>query len=353
MQGTITQKRVRNSALVVSVALVLAACSGTSEAPGDNDDNSDGTNDEVTTVRMTIEPSAIPVFIAADRGFFEGVKVTPSEVGYGEVQALLLSGDTDIAWMSPIEAAEFNAEGSDFKYFSTAGAQNMYNGVVVQTEDASMYKSVTDLMGKKLGIPGFGTGTWTSFASFTKAFYGIDDAKAEFEVVTADSGALLALLEKGEIDAALLFSGTSAAARSFDQFTTIFSFTEAMQEATGEPLPVNGSVATTKWLEENPDAAAKVIAGIDKATEWINDNPDAFSEGGEYSDLAEAAGWLTGPETTQTVQKLISEGKWFLTSDIYTQDWIDATYELIKTGAAAGTSVADKDAVFIKPDALS
>ena len=68
------------------------------------------------SVSMTVEASAIPAFVAADRGFFGDLEVEVSKVGYDQVQALLVAGDTDIAWMSPIETVQFVTEGSDFRY---------------------------------------------------------------------------------------------------------------------------------------------------------------------------------------------------------------------------------------------
>lgn len=303
------------------------------------------------SVSMTVEASAIPAFIAADRGFFGDLDVEVSKVGYDQVQALLVAGDTDIAWMSPIETVQFVSEGSDFRYFSTAGAQNMYNGIVVRAGDAEKYTDVESLEGARLGIPGFGTGTWASFRAFGEAFYGISEPTEYFDVVTASSGALLALVEREQVDAALLFSGSSAAARSLPQFQTIFSFTEAMQEATGQPLVINGAVATATWLEENAEAAATVVAGLDEATQWIQDNPDAFEEGGEYQQLAQDAGWLAGPETVQSVLDLIREGKWYLTSDAYTQEWIDAIRKLLADGNFV-EELPEQAAAFLAPGSL-
>ncbi|WMS41430.1 ABC transporter substrate-binding protein [Acuticoccus sp. MNP-M23] len=304
-----------------------------------------------TTVSMTVEASAIPAFIADDRGFFGDLDVEVSKVGYDQVQALLVAGDTDIAWMSPIETVQFVSEGSDFRYFSTAGAQNMYNGIVVQADNADEYPDVMSLEGKRLGIPGFGTGTWATFRAFSRAYYGVEDPTTVFDVVTASSGALLALVERGQVDAALLFSGSSAAARSLPQFKTIFSFTEAMQENAGQPMVINGAVATASWLKENPETAAKIVKGLDDATKWIGENTAAFEDGGEYADLARDAGWLAGPETAQTVLTLIKDGKWYLTSDAYTPEWIGAIYTLLEEGKFLET-LPEQDAAFLAPGTL-
>lgn len=287
---------------------------------------------EDTEVKITVEPSALPAFVAQREGLFKGIKVDVTQVGYAQVQALLVSGETDVAWMSPLETMEFVSEGSDFRYFSTAGSQNMYNGVVVRAADADKYHSIEDLKGKKLGVPGYGTGTWAIFQTFARAFYGVDDSRSTFKTVAADSGALLALLERGDIDAALLLSGTSAVARSSPQFKTIFSFTEDLQKRTGQPLTVNGAVATASWLEKNPHTVASLVAGLDAGVQWMVDHPEAFARGGKYQDLAQAVGWLKGDKPNTTIQTFLREGKWYLTSANYTQAWIDTVTKLAQEG---------------------
>lgn len=331
---------------VLACGLLLAACGG----GGSASDEGEG-GDAVT---MTVEPSAVPAFVASDRDLFEGIDVEVTEVGYDQVESLLVSGETEVAWISPLETAQFVAEGQPFRYFSTAGAQNMYNGVVVRAEDSNDYQSLQDLTGSRLGIPGFGTGTWTAFSVFAQTFYGIDNPRNAFDIVTADSGALLALLERGEIDAALLFSGSSAAARSGKQFHTVFSFTEAMQEETGQPLTVNGSVARADWVKKNPQKAASIVAGLDAAVKWMQNNPQAFEEDGTYADLAENAGWHSTPETTAGVLELIKSGQWYLSGETYTDEWIDSVYQLVETGKGSLVEeVPAKDDVFMSLDDIS
>jgi ABC-type nitrate/sulfonate/bicarbonate transport system substrate-binding protein len=319
------RNRARRTAAVIPAAvgaLILAACGGGS---GSADDE---------TIVITADPSGIAAFVAQDEGFFEeeGVDVEVSTSGFDQAGSMLIAGDTQIAWMGPLEAAQFSGEGEDFKYMSTAGALNMFNGVVVRAEDADKYKTINDLEGKKLGQPGFGTGTWADFSVFASMFYGIDDAKAAFDTATADSGALLALLEKGEIDAALLFAADSAAARHSDKFETIFSFTEAMQEEFGQPLAITGGVATDEWLQKNPEAADGVIAGLDKAVEWMKSNTQEFAEGGKYEKYAKDNGWYSSEDATAAILDLLRAGDYYLSSDTYTDEWRTAVHEVVSNG---------------------
>lgn len=321
------KKRIKSTLRSVGLTAGLCALMIGATACGGSDSGADGNK-----ITITADPSAIAAFVAQERGMFEGVDVEVTTAGYDQAGSLLISGDTQIAWMGPLEAAQYASEGEDFQYMSTAGALNMFNGVVVRKEDADKYKSVADLKGKKLGIPGFGTGTWADFAVFASMFYDVDDAKGAFNTVTADSGALLALLEKGEIDAALLFAAESASSRYSDKFSTVFSFTEVMQKELGQPLAITGGVASAKWLKENPDDAQAVIDGLDKAVKWMQENPQEFDTDGKYAKLAEGDGWHTSKAATEGILKLVSEGKWFLTSDVYTKEWQDAVYKVVQEG---------------------
>jgi NitT/TauT family transport system substrate-binding protein len=320
------RNRARRTAAVITAAvgaLILSACGGGSDSGGGDD-----------KILITADPSGIAAFVAQDEGFFEdeGVDVEVSTSGFDQAGSMLISGDTQIAWMGPLEAAQFAGEGEDFKYMSTAGALNMFNGVVVRAEDADTYKTINDLEGKKLGHPGFGTGTWADFTVFASMFYGIDDAKAAFETPTADSGAALALLEKGEIDAALLFAADSAAARHSDKFETIFSFTETMQEELGQPLAITGGVVTGEWLKENPEEADSIITALDNAVDWMKANTQEFAEGGKYEKYAKDNGWHSSEDATAAILDLLKAGDYYLKSDVYTDAWREAVHEVVSNG---------------------
>jgi ABC-type nitrate/sulfonate/bicarbonate transport system substrate-binding protein len=351
---------------VVAGALLLAACGGGADegAAGDGGASPDATQIEAAgdeadgegtteTIEFTVSPSGLPVYVASQEGLFEGVDIEVNLVGYDQSAALFLAGDTPLGWEGPVDVAEFVAEGEEFRYFSTAGATNMINGLVIRAEDAEKYQSIEDLVGQRVGNPGAGTGTWKTFQVVLQSQFDLDPSEA-FDNITADSGALLGLLESGEIEAALLFSGQSAAALALDQFETVFSFTEAWQEATGHPMVVNGPVARASWLEENPDIAAALIDGIDAAVQWIKDHPEEFQQGGKYEEWVEAEGWLRSPETTEGIMELIQSGEWYTTSDVYTEDWIADFYGLIEQGQGVLVEeVPARDEIFYPPSELA
>jgi ABC-type nitrate/sulfonate/bicarbonate transport system substrate-binding protein len=373
MVGIRKKMRVATAALAAG-ALLLSACGGddgggetaaggdvdaTEATGGGTPDTSGGTTDASCegaageTIEISVSPSGLPVYVAGQEGLFEGLDIEVSQVGYDQSAALFLAGDTPVGWIAPIEVAEFVSQGEEFQYFSTAGATNMINGLVIRAEDSDKYQSVEDLVGQRVGNPGFGTGTWATFEVIMQSQYGIDPQN-DFDNLTADSGALLGLLETGEIEAALLFSGQSAAAIALDQFETIFSFTDAWQESTGQPMVVNGPVARASWLEENTCVASVLVDGIDAAVQWMKDNPQEFREDGKYAEWIEAEGWLSSPETTEGIHELLQDGEWYLTSDAYTEDWVDSIYSLVEAGEGTLVeSVPPKDDIFFPPSQLA
>lgn len=339
--------------MVVALSTVLlAACGGDGgegSGAGGEAGAAGGGETACDSVVLTADPSAVAAFVAEEEGFFGDTNVKVNQVGNDAVNASLLAGKSDIAWMGPMEAADFASQGEGFQYISTAGALNMWNAIVVREEDGDTYQTMDDLRGKKVGFHGFGGGDYATLGAFAKGFFEIDDPAQAFKMVTADSGALLALLEKGDIDAALLHSADSVAVRFSDNFENVFSFTELAQEQVGVPLPITGPVATEEWIESCPDAVEGVVAGLDKGVEYMNQNPQEFEKGGKYEDLASAAGWYANPEALAGIQELLKAGEFTLSSDAYTSEWRDGIHEIVKAGEGTlVASVPEKDA-YLRP----
>jgi ABC-type nitrate/sulfonate/bicarbonate transport system substrate-binding protein len=313
-------------ALVLGTMLLIAAC-----APADEPDDADPdalADADLPTV-VVLSGSIPPVQVAMEEGLYEGIEVVHNEVSTAEETALFIAGTSPIGQLGPWAVAQFVAEGENIRFLSTAGATNMINGVVVRAEDADRFQTIGDLEGATLGNPGFGSATWAAFRVMVGEVFGLD-AEAAFENVVADPGALLGLLATGEIDAALLFSGQTATAMALDEFELIFSFTEAWVEETGHPLTVVSIVAKGDWADANPDQVRALIEGTDRGARWMAENPDEFRPGGKYEQLAEDQGWLRDENAMEAILELLAAGEWYVTSDLYTEEWIDATYRFIQ-----------------------
>ena len=100
---------------------------------------------------MQITPSHVSAAIAVDQGFFTRVKPSYTLVGYAESSQLFHAGTDPIGNETPWEAAVYQDQGKDIRYFSTAEASNALQGIIIRTEDAAKYKSLSDLKGQKVG----------------------------------------------------------------------------------------------------------------------------------------------------------------------------------------------------------
>lgn len=340
----------------VASALLISGCG--SDAPEDADDDVDAAaedtaEDEVYDLEMRLSPSNVAFAIAQDKGLFDGINLEYSPVGYDESISLFVAGDSPVGQESAWEAARLRSEGEDIVFFGLPSALSFYSGLIVRAEDADTYQSLSDLEGKKVGHPGFGTGTWAAFEIIAKSLYGMD-ARTDFEPVEGGPGALLGLLETGEIDATINFTGQTATALTRpDDFKILLNFTEEWERDHGQPLTITGLMARGPWLEENTDVARRLVEGADRGLQWMKDNTDAFRPGGEYADFVAGEGWLADDETNEKIIELLLAGEYYLSADTYSQEWIDSMYEFIQQGEGVlADEIPPKEEIFFPPERL-
>ncbi|MGH3504031.1 MAG: ABC transporter substrate-binding protein [Nocardioidaceae bacterium] len=331
---------------LIILSATLAACDGTNQQGG----GSTTSSGKGTQISMVLDPAGVLVAVAQDHGFFHGISVDYQRVGYDAAGSLFVARKLPIGVFSPTELVEPKNQQAKLRFFSTAGAIDFVNGIVVRAQDANKYKSLSDLRGHKVGQPGFGTGTWQAFSAISKSVYNIQP-RQDFSLVTADPGALLGLLEKGRIDAAVTFSSQAITALAEpDKFKLISSFSDDWQKKTEQPLVVTGLVGRQPWLDSHQHAAKAFVDGIDHAMAWAKKHPDAFLKGGRYESWSNAAGWFTTPKTAQAIVQLMKKNKYWYTSDLYTDKWIDSTYKFIKSSTKNEQVPAKSDIFYhLKP----
>ena len=319
------------------VALLFGACGG--PKPG-----------EAEQITIWASPAAgTPMSVAVGEGFFEAQGLNIDIRVTQEDEPPFLAGQTPISSVSAWDAAEYILEGEDVMVCGTGGGTRFFNGIAILPENAGKYTKVQDLVGQKLGNPGFGTGTWAAFTGLANRAWGIN-TETDFDNVTASPGALLGLLEKGEIEGALLFSGQTVAAQA-SGFPLVFRFDKAWEETTGQPLLITAWIARKAWLSENVEVMKKINAAMDEAVDWMAQYPDQFSTGGRYEINASQAGWLKSNEANQLIQKWLREGLYFTKNDIYTQAWVDSSQEFNEI--VFGDKAPSKAATFWPPKDLA
>jgi ABC-type nitrate/sulfonate/bicarbonate transport system substrate-binding protein len=300
---------------------------------------------------VQLTPSHVSVAIAVDQGFYQRVKPSYTLVGYDVSSQLFQAGTDPIGNESPWETAVYQDKGKDIRYFSTVEASNALQGIIIRTEDAGKYKSLTDLKGKTVGIPGFGTGVWAALQTITKALFNLD-AKTDFQIVEGNPGDLEGLLQTRKVEAMITFAAPTAHTLANPAYKMLYNISEEWNKAKGAYLPANGWEADVKFLDANLEAVKDFIAGTQKGLDYLKAHPEIAHKGGKYEAFRQNAGELSDPATTAAIDKLTNDGLWYFSDSLYTQKWVDSIYQFIQLGEGIllpKGKVPAKDKVFYLP----
>jgi NitT/TauT family transport system substrate-binding protein len=209
-----------------------------------------------------------PIFTAIEKGFFkeEGLDASLVKCEWGNYKDVLALGGFDVThhlvmyFLKPLE------QGLDVKF--TGG---IHRGCLrVQAAIKGPIRSITDLKGKRIGIPGMGTPPFI-FANRVLGAHGIDPGK-DISWLVFPAGELGLALDKGEVDAVADSEPIGSLLIAQGKVRNI------ADQANDSPYKdeyccavlVNG-----KFLAKNPKVAAAATRALLKAAKWVETNPAA------------------------------------------------------------------------------
>ena len=263
--------RVLSGVLAGTLALSLSACGSSSTASSDA--SADGASDSGTThLRLIYSPSlcAAPMYIAIENGYFEdeGLDIEQVTVDAAHVSEAIGADQVDVGMgligklLQPLE------NGLPIKF--TTGLHTGCTKLLVPGD--SDIKSVADLKGKKIGVPGLAdAATVISKRSLSAAGISVTDQNMEVEFSVYSRNDLAQALQNGAVDAIAL--GDPAASIAEEQY----GLTALIDTATDPEYKDEyccAAFVTSKLAEENPKAAAAFTRAVQKASQWVQENPD-------------------------------------------------------------------------------
>jgi ABC-type nitrate/sulfonate/bicarbonate transport system substrate-binding protein len=207
----------------------------------------------------------LPAEVARQRGFMREQNLdikfllTRSEVD----RAALASGNVDYtlrAGSSFVSAAR----GLPVKIVFL-GTMRPFWGLVVRPE----IKSVTELKGKSLGVPGL-LGSQQISAKFILKHYGLDpDKDVIYRVV--DTGTRIAGILSGSIDSSMMDYGEAFRAKKAGLKFLI-------NAADLHALLAGGLAVNTKKLKEQPDQVRRMLKAMTQALRYMQENPEGTQQ---------------------------------------------------------------------------
>src|SRR5213596_535329 len=212
-----------------------------------------------------------PIFSAVENGFFkeEGLDVSLVKCEWANYKDVLALGGFDIThhlvmyFLKPIE------QGLDVKF--TAG---IHRGCLrVQAGVKGNIRSIKDLRGKRIGVPGMGTPPFI-FANRVLGANGIDPSK-EITWLVFPAGELGLALDKGEVDAVADSEpiGSMLVAQGKVRNVADQAADSPYRDEYCCEVIVNG-----KFLARNPKASAAATRALLKAAKWVETNPAAAAK---------------------------------------------------------------------------
>jgi NitT/TauT family transport system substrate-binding protein len=251
--------------LFMSLALGLAFAGCKKEADKAQNGGAESMKVKVGYVGLTCEA---PIFSAVENGFFkeEGLDVSLVKCEWANYKDVLALGGFDVThhlvmyFLKPVE------QGLDVKF--TGG---IHRGCLrVQAPKDGKIRTIEDLRGKRIGVPGMGTPPFI-FANRVLGAHSIDPGK-EITWLVFPAGELGLAMQKGEVDAVAdsepigsLLLADGKVQNVADQATDV-----PYKDEYCCAVIVNG-----KYLKKNPKGAAAATRALLKGAKWVEANPAA------------------------------------------------------------------------------
>ena len=214
--------------------------------------------------------------------------------------------DVDIGFSGWTAIAQFRSKG-----FPVTTVFPVGRGVTVDVivPSGSPIKSIADLKGKKVGTFAGAAGTATVlFRVITSKLYGFDPGKAG-DMQFAGPGLLPALLDKGQIDAAVMFDPLAAKLEASGKYRSIGNLADAYKAATGDDFLWIGYATNDDFMRRHPKAIKNFTRAWLDAVKYVKSHPEVFEAYGKKYGLKPAAVALLR-------KRVIAD---------YTTTWSDAT----------------------------
>ncbi len=301
--------------LALSMFTACGGSGGSSEKEG-----SDSGDDYVVQIPFAGEMCSAPLNVADLKGFYEeeGVKYEIIKTGDDQFDAVA-AGKADVIYTLLPNLIERMSNGFELQVVMGChyGCLNM-----VAPADSDI-KTVADLKGKKIGVPGLGTSPHVMLQRVLKAYdIGSTPDNMEVEILAFQDTDLVAAMEKGSIDAFMVWDPFATQCAREDGAKLLYE--QAADESTkDEDCCYIG--LRPDFVKEHPDVAAAYCRAIQKACDWIAENPEECAQLLVDNDLA-------GIDDVELTAELLASYRYKAEVQIAKDAFVKSTQDLIDLG---------------------
>ena len=183
-----------------------------------------------------------------------GLKINNLMMDFTEAANAVKLGRATASAMQPSTAVNLLRSGTDIRLITP----QIWSGNSWLVKKDSPYKSLGDLKGKKIG--NFARVTGAYFFSAVIAKEKKLDIEKDFQSIPAETGALIALLERGEVEAINMFEPHTTRLVLSDRYRVLLDFDIELEKLFGAP-PLKSSVGMLKETVEKQPGLVTAIRG--------------------------------------------------------------------------------------------
>ncbi len=255
--------------LVIALVVVLAGCAGRNTA------------NEPTKVRVAYFPNIThaQALIGRAEGQFQQAlgEGTPIEwktfnAGPAEIEALF-AGEVDIGYIGPGPAINgYVKSKGDLQII--AGATDA--GAILVSRKDLVIKNISELSGKRVAVPQFGNTQDLSLRHLLQENGLADTTKGgTVEIRQAENPDIKTLLEKGDIDAAIVPEPWGSRLISEVGANVVLDYNQVWRDGRYTTAVV---IVRTEFIQKHPDIVEKFLQTHVELTEAIKQHPDKAKE---------------------------------------------------------------------------
>jgi len=226
-------------------------------------------------VRLALQPPSTnnyPSYFASWLGFYkeEGVEVEISQIaGAAKILEAVVGGSADVGGGVYEQTLQMAAEGKSIVGF--VSLLKSPNFAIVAAPGVGTF---ADLRGKTVGVSSVGSPS-QFYLTYLLARAGVQPA--DVSTATVGMGATaMAALERGQVDAAVLFGSAIPAFLARKPNAVILADTrtpEGLRAAFQvDDYPASCLLARRAWLDANPQAAKKMARAVERSLAWIREH---------------------------------------------------------------------------------
>jgi NitT/TauT family transport system substrate-binding protein len=189
-----------------------------------------------------------------------GFIITPRWAGVADIERLLAIGGVAVSLTTSESALRANLSGVPIRLIQPFMVPHQQ--LLVRSD--SPYKSIQDLRGKPLAATPEVTSMYNMF-DFMMRKQGIDIEK-EFSLKKLSAAGIIAVLEKGQVEGALLWEAHVSRLLATGRYRVIMMLRDEMTKALNANVKLLGWIgALDPWVRQNPEMISKVRAAWEEA----------------------------------------------------------------------------------------